>query len=274
MFDDQNQAGSPPPNLPMEPADMFADTDVMPLGGEPEKPNAIEAGVLKKADSSKPLTPPQPSVPFKPREPFQPPTDPAPIAYDTREPFLGKIILLIVLIVVLAGLGYGAWWFYNNIYKGGALNSVRSNNVEQNQADSVVTTTDQISPVGDDISTSTADTNTENVTSEMNNDAILFGEPIDSDKDGLDDIREEELGTDPRKPDSDDDGLKDGDEVIIWRTNPSNEDTDGDTFVDGKEIANGYNPLGPGKLQILPQTESASSTTTATGTVTSTDASF
>ena len=77
---------------------------------------------------------------------------------------------------------------------------------------------------------------------------VLFGEPIDSDKDGLDDVREKELGTGANKPDTDNDGLIDGDEVIIWKTNPLNPDTDGDGFPDGTEVKNGYNPLGIGKI--------------------------
>jgi len=51
--------------------------------------------------------------------------------------------------------------------------------------------------------------------------------------------------------DSDGDGLTDADEVNIYGTDPNNPDTDGDTYPDGVEIANGYNPLGPGKLVSL-----------------------
>jgi phosphoglycerol transferase MdoB-like AlkP superfamily enzyme len=46
----------------------------------------------------------------------------------------------------------------------------------------------------------------------------------DSDHDGLSDMREQALGTDPYNP-----------------------DTDGDGFSDGEEVMNGFNPLGPGK---------------------------
>ena len=48
---------------------------------------------------------------------------------------------------------------------------------------------------------------------------------VDSDNDGLSDIEEAAYGTDPNNPDS-----------------------DGDTYPDGGEVANGYNPLGAGKL--------------------------
>ena len=47
--------------------------------------------------------------------------------------------------------------------------------------------------------------------------------------------------------DTDLDGLPDSLEKI-YKTNPNNPDTDGDGFKDGEEVGNGYNPLGPGKL--------------------------
>jgi hypothetical protein len=49
--------------------------------------------------------------------------------------------------------------------------------------------------------------------------------PTDADNDGLTNIQEEQLGT-----------------------NPTNPDTDGDGFKDGDEVKAGYNPNGPGKL--------------------------
>jgi len=70
---------------------------------------------------------------------------------------------------------------------------------------------------------------------------------VDSDKDGLCDEREKQLGTDPLKADTDGDGVSDGDEVLKYGTNPLNADTDGDGFKDGVEIKNGYNPRGAGK---------------------------
>jgi hypothetical protein len=48
--------------------------------------------------------------------------------------------------------------------------------------------------------------------------------------------------------DSDNDGLNDFEEEMIYYTNVSNPDTDGDGYSDGSEVQNGYNPLGDGKL--------------------------
>ena len=42
--------------------------------------------------------------------------------------------------------------------------------------------------------------------------------------------------TDPANPDTDADGLTDGQEVTIYKTDPLNPDTDGDTLKDGDEV--------------------------------------
>jgi hypothetical protein len=123
---------------------------------------------------------------------------------------------------------------------------------------------------------------TNEAASKTTNDQILFGEQVDSDKDGVSDSDEITLyRTDPRnddtdgdnlsdgeeilvwrtealKPDSDGDGLTDGDEVKLWSTNPLNPDSDGDSHVDGQEVFNGYNPNGPGKLTRYPNGMSTS----------------
>lgn len=78
-------------------------------------------------------------------------------------------------------------------------------------------------------------------------------EEKDTDKDGLSDTREAELGTSPTNSDTDADGLFDKEEVDFYHTNPLNPDTDGDGYKDGDEVKNGYNPSGPGKLLEVPQ---------------------
>lgn len=80
-------------------------------------------------------------------------------------------------------------------------------------------------------------------------------EPVasaDADGDGLTDSQEATYGTDPQNPDSDNDGLFDGEEVQTYETNPLNSDTDGDTYLDGQEVRSGYNPKGNGRLFSVP----------------------
>jgi hypothetical protein len=61
--------------------------------------------------------------------------------------------------------------------------------------------------------------------------------PPDSDRDGLSNLVEALLGTNPLVPDTDADGVLDGQEVRAFNTNPLLPNTDGDNCSDGKEMA-------------------------------------
>lgn len=65
----------------------------------------------------------------------------------------------------------------------------------------------------------------------------------DLDGDGLSNLEEFNLGTDPSKVDTDNDGLSDFDEVHTYLTSPILADTDGDHVNDGLEIAKGTDPF-------------------------------
>lgn len=68
----------------------------------------------------------------------------------------------------------------------------------------------------------------------------------DDDNDGLSDDQEADLGTDPLDPDTDGDGLLDGEEVATYGTDPLDSDTDGDDLLDGAEVnEHGTDPLDP-----------------------------
>jgi outer membrane protein OmpA-like peptidoglycan-associated protein len=61
-------------------------------------------------------------------------------------------------------------------------------------------------------------------------------ENADPDKDGLITKVEKELGTDPKNADTDGDGLNDGEEMNLWKTNPLRTDSDDDGLIDGAEV--------------------------------------
>ena len=73
-----------------------------------------------------------------------------------------------------------------------------------------------------------------------NDPAVAFEDP---DHDGLTNLEEYQHGTDPNNPDTDGDGLSDGDEVHVYHTNPLLWDTDGDGISDGVEVKTGSDPL-------------------------------
>jgi hypothetical protein len=77
----------------------------------------------------------------------------------------------------------------------------------------------------------------------------------DQDQDGISD-QDETLatGTDPDNPDSDNDGLLDGTEVVN-RMNPLDPDMDKDGVSDGQEVDQGTDPFFPEQSDISPQLE-------------------
>mgnify|MGYP000848178911 FL=1 len=77
---------------------------------------------------------------------------------------------------------------------------------------------------------------------------LTFTGPADADDDldGLMTSYEETIGTDPMNPDTDGDGLKDGEEVKKYNTNPLAADSDNDGLNDGEEVLKyKTNPVNP-----------------------------
>ena len=66
----------------------------------------------------------------------------------------------------------------------------------------------------------------------------------DDDGDGMGSYAECNFGTDPRDPDTDNDGTSDPDEIFDHGTDPRNVDTDGDALSDTYEIGTEPGPLG------------------------------
>ncbi len=92
----------------------------------------------------------------------------------------------------------------------------------------------------------------ENFGSETCDDNASCGETADPDKDGLSNYQEFISGTKPLNPDSDLDGLADGDELNVYGTMPNNKYTDNrsiaqqNDFNDAASIKNGYDPTTQG----------------------------
>lgn len=210
-----------------------------------------------------PAPAPLPGAPMQPLPSHTLPSD-APEMYAVKEPRASKgIITAIVIVIVVLVLGGGGVFVYNQFVAGSSTAEVPANLDASLEGD----TTSSDTEFFDDLDTTDADSvDTIDTTADINvpvstdESDILFGEPVDTDADGLDDEREADLGTDESHWDTDGDELSDGDEVIIWKTDPLNPDSDGDGFKDGAEIKNGYSPTGPGKI-FEPPTEPPTTST-------------
>jgi len=264
MFDDQaSNQGQTPNNLPVgEPEDMLAgiEKDETAVASEANEettlgtaqPSALGAGILKpKVDTVAPATPNFPeaaaSQPVgEEQTPATPQLEPAtgmpngPDMYPVKEPTLTRgLVMAIIITVVVVILGGGGWWIYTSFIA---------------SPDQDLTVPVPVEPAGDlapvpvEPVAQPLEPVEEDLSADIIDEQILFGEPIDKDGDGLDDNREFDLGTDASNWDSDGDELGDGDEVIIWKTDPLNPDSDGDSYLDGQEVKSGYNPAGSGKI--------------------------
>jgi outer membrane protein OmpA-like peptidoglycan-associated protein len=65
---------------------------------------------------------------------------------------------------------------------------------------------------------------------------VMGGGKLDEDGDGLSSKFEYDIGTDSKKSDTDGDGISDGDEVLIYKTNPLSRDSDKDGLEDYEEV--------------------------------------
>lgn len=245
MFDDQPViskagGGQTPANLPVgEPEDVFGDMPETLPGPPPlteptvggvaaEQVSAVDAGILK---------------PVSPRLSARPLSITPPLASSglntIKDPTSAK--RLMIIIAVAAGLliiGGGSWFIYRSFIMGKSPASAPGT--------ARITPPTPLPPAP--TSSPAAGAGQAPVSPATADDAILFGQPIDSDADNLDNSREQIIGTDPNNWDTDGDELSDGDEVIIWKTDPLRPDTDQDSFPDGVEVKNGYSPTGPGKI--------------------------
>ncbi len=286
MFDDQpiKNNNQVPGNLPVgEPEDIFAGTDekvkVSDSDNQPSKPEAPPAPKappppMKTAVGMGKLQPKAPEVqPGSDVKITHPPLGEDIFAKNPKMrvmpgeanelskikgPGLAKNLMIFFIVLVgLSVLGGGSWLIYSLFVKTPAT-----------QVPATTTTTDdfenvnQEQPSTDDegifinepvteeptVQETTTTDEQAKIDEMVSGEQVLFGEPKDSDSDNLSDDVEKEIGTDPNNWDTDGDGLSDGDEALVWRSNPLNADTDGDGYSDGAEVKNGYSPIGPGKI--------------------------
>ncbi|MBT3689829.1 hypothetical protein HN800_02020 [bacterium] len=241
MFDDQqqNQVGEQPiPKQEPEPTvmpDLNEAPSNIPVPNEPED-------IFKDSEAtSVPSTPPEPQAAPEPSGPPEPLKElPDDLDGDEKDKKFFIMGLVIVFIIVFIG-GYYA---YTKLFKDDVMDVPL---VDFTQEDSINDSNDIIiDEESDNVPTSEE---LEQEISDLEDQITPSEDTTDSDNDGLTDVEELAIGTDPFEVDSDGDGLFDREEVKVYHTNPLNPDTDGDGWLDGTdEVHKGWDPLGPGRL--------------------------
>lgn len=140
-------------------------------------------------------------------------------------------IVIAVLFLLVVGLGVLGYLVYADI---DSKNTDQNTEINKNQS-LINTLIDKVDAIENNLSgIDTFSQKVEAIEEELNN---------YSTKEDLQPIMEF-----LKKQDTDQDGLSDYDEIVLYKSNPNKKDTDGDGFSDKDEVDAGYNPAGPGKL--------------------------
>jgi hypothetical protein len=237
MFEDQEHHQ---PDAP----DMLSPLDKVPHEGAPEVPrtaSALESGLIRPVQlpgQQQAQTPVPGAAPLDRTHVGS--TDLSMELPEISAPFMSRWKIMLLVIFVVALVAGGIYMFYRKITAENRVIAPAPQQPAQEQPKSGTPTAETPKPSTDVVDDS------DNIVPPPP--TVLPEAPKDTDQDGLTDVEEAELGTDPLSPDTDKDGLTDKEEVLLWRTNPKNPDSDGDTFLDGEEVSHGYRPDGPGKL--------------------------
>jgi len=219
-----------------ETEDIFSETDKLPQPVSPSTPPVPGSPPPQQAVPS--VTNPAPIAPIAPIPPA------ATISHIQPESKGGWVKSLIIIIVIIVVIGIAASISFFVL-------SSRSTETPGVPDVSEVVSEDAAGIVADEPVVPAVTTTPTTNTTPTNTITPTVQEP-DQDSDGLTDVEEARLGTDPTSSDSDQDGLFDREEVQIYKTDPLLPDTDGDGFLDGEEVTGGYNPLGEGRLNETP----------------------
>lgn len=256
MFDDLKQAptsnvGTQNPTPPTDGGgqgpvtDMFSDIDpVVDKGSNLNKPSAVQFGKIKPMAQT--ALPNQPGV-----DPLASGLNPDNMMVtDSRGSSRAKKIFVVIVVVLLfLILGTAIYYFVTRFTLGGRINSMANVPPLVSNEETNTNTTTNLNETNDVINNNQDDADDDGLTNLE--EQVLGTDPLlaDTDNDGLFDKEETKTyNTNPLLADTDSDELSDYDEVKIYKTDPNKPDTDGDGYLDGLEVKSGYNPLGPGTL--------------------------
>ncbi len=176
----------------------------------------------RRTRAARPAVSAQPNMPQQPAQPIQ---------TQSTSSISKRVKLLLIVLAPLILISIAAVLVSSGVF-----------NVDSNNDDPVVNTTPEV------VVNSETAVNTNPIIEDTIEVPTVNTETADSDGDGLTDEEEKTYGTNALQADSDGDGLFDYEEVMVYKTKPNMIDTDGDGHTDGDEVADGYDPNGPGLL--------------------------
>ncbi len=235
---------SPPKNVPATPATPSTESieDIFSESGGAGEAGIKDNIISGNANKEKPVA-------------FQPVNDKADFdermtAATQKSANIKKMIIILLTLSVIVVVGVAAYWAYNEYMKSDDPATMDDNKqttkVEESQPEPPVPSPPK-TPVQPQPPSVPSPPKTP-VQPQPPVEQPPVNNFLDSDKDGLLDSEELELGTDILNVDTDSDGLYDREEVVVYKTDPLNPDSDGDGYMDGSEVDSGYNPNGEGKL--------------------------
>ena len=161
-----------------------------------------------------------------------------------------RALLLLLLTAVWA---FGSWWYYTCMIKGFCRTNGTFTSATDRTKAAVGAGTAAIAATGltnDEQETQAATTENANTTQDLSDTApVTTSEFVDQDKDAISDEDERRLGTNPAMDDSDEDGLKDNEELGPDLQNPT--DTDGDGVIDALDADDDNDTLPTAQEQSL-----------------------
>ncbi|MCX6740137.1 MAG: hypothetical protein NTZ49_02830 [Candidatus Parcubacteria bacterium] len=251
MFDNNQQPQTPGGFVPpqQQPA---APRPVQPMGNMPPRPAMPSPRPVQPSQMNRPQAEPEDIFAGINSGNDQRSTAPAYMAQE-KSGTGRKILLVLLAVIIIALLVTGGVFAYLSFL---AQPSQPNTNVTPNVNGEQNINQEPVVNTNENLNQEPEVNANENLNQEpiINTNEGTAGVPSDLDADGLTDDEEATLGTDPLNSDSDNDGLTDREEVMVYKTNPLDPDTDKDGFFDGEEVKNGYNPLGTGKLFVVPVT--------------------